>query len=124
MYIDRPQNADGSALLILTCRMWALFAGFPCWRVPPGGTGSEGLMRCVSGRSTTPVPGPSVTCRTSLYRLPGEAGKNPPSPHGMCACTTEPSERWNVVYTFSNDWTSYVPAGRSDSDTNGYPYTP
>src|SRR3954471_9068278 len=96
MYIGWPQYAVRSGLWIFTCFTHAVSGGFPCWHVPPAGTGCDGSITWFRS-SVSEALGESVVCTTSLYRLPVEENTSWPSPHGRWSFTTEPSERWNVV---------------------------
>src|SRR5689334_8227926 len=101
--MSRPQNLLSASLLILTCLTCAESVRLPCWHVPPAGTGCDGASLVSSVRATSVSWLRSiVTVCIALCRLPGDRHRLPPSPHGKCTSTVEPSERCAVSYTLKN----------------------
>src|SRR3954454_2106995 len=115
--MSRPQNLLSSSLLILTCLTCADSAGLPCWQVPPAGTACAGVSfsASVSARLVSWLRSIVIVC-IALRRLPGDETARPPSPHGKCTSTVDPSDRCAVSYTLKTPRTVYVPEGRSSSD--------
>jgi hypothetical protein len=69
--------------------------------------------------SAVSTPRSIVTVCIALRRLPGDENGRPPSPHGKCTSTVDPSERCAVSYTLKNARTVYCPDGSSSKSAFG-----
>ena len=120
MYMSRPQNPLNTSERILTNFTRSVSRGLPCSSTSAGCKGSLGGMTSVMVSATS--RGERVLKRTSstaLYAFPGARKGLCPAPEFRCICSTWPSERSKVVYTFRNACTKYEPSGISAKVSNG-----